>query len=58
MMIVGAAVTAVKSSRVLLDDQITPAVILIEDGKLHKIIAPGDFSADDDSKVTRLKCIT
>lgn len=55
MMIVGAAVTAVKSNKVLLDDQITPAVILIEDGKIHKIIAQEDFSADVDSKVTRLK---
>lgn len=49
---VGAAITAVKSSRVLLHDQIIPAVIVIEDGKLHKIIPHEDFSADADSKVT------
>lgn len=48
---VGASVTAVKSSRVLLYDQVIPAVIVIEDGKIHKIIPPGDSSADDDSKV-------
>lgn len=55
---VGAAVTAVRSSRVLLDDQVIPAVILIEDGKIHKIVAPGLFSADVDSKVTPLKSTT
>lgn len=52
---VGAAVTAVKSSRVLLDDQVIPAVIVIEDEKIYKIIPHGDFSAD--VEVTRLKFI-
>lgn len=57
MTTVGAAVTAVKSSRVLLEDQVIPAVIVIEDGKIHEIIPHGDFPADAGSKVTRLKVI-
>lgn len=54
---VGDAVGAVKSRRVLLDDQVVPAVIVIEDGKIHKIIPHGDFFADVESKVNRFKCI-
>lgn len=54
---VGDAVTAVKSSRVLIDDQVVPAVIVIEDGQIRQIIPHGDFSAEVESKVTRFECV-
>ncbi|XP_056894725.1 allantoinase, mitochondrial [Takifugu flavidus] len=47
----GATVTAVRSSRVLLDDKVLPAVIVIKDGKIHEIIPRGEFSADAGFKV-------
>lgn len=46
----GATVTAVRSSRVLLDDKVVPAVIVIKHGKIHEIITR-EFSADAGFKV-------
>lgn len=37
-------VSAVRSQRVLLGDEIRPAVILIKDGKIHQILS--DISVD------------
>lgn len=50
----GATVTAVRSSRVLLDDKVLPAVIVIKDGKIHEIIPDGQFTADAGFKVMHL----
>lgn len=47
----GETISAVKSNRVLLDDEVLPAVIVIKNGKIHKIIPHGDFSADAGLKV-------
>lgn len=51
MMNLGATVTAVRSSRVLLDDEVLPAVIIIKGGKIHEIIPRGEVSADAGFKV-------
>ena len=40
----GSTVSAVRSQRVLLGDEIRPAVILIKDGKIHQILS--DISVD------------
>lgn len=40
----GSAVSTVRSKRVLLGDEIRPAVIVIKDGKIHEILPDRDFS--------------
>lgn len=42
----GETVSAVRSNRVLLGDQVRPAVILIQDGKIQRILKHTDFSGD------------
>lgn len=42
----GSTVAAVRSSRVLVGDEVRPAVIVIKDGKIHKILSDGGFSVD------------
>ncbi|XP_037326180.1 allantoinase, mitochondrial isoform X1 [Pungitius pungitius] len=39
----GSSVGAVRSKRVLLGDQVRPAVIVIKDGKIHQILSDSDF---------------
>ncbi|XP_068449341.1 allantoinase, mitochondrial isoform X1 [Clinocottus analis] len=39
----GSTVVAVRSERVLLGDQVRPAVIAIKDGKIHQILSDSDF---------------
>ncbi|KAL6108468.1 uncharacterized protein ACO6RY_18984 [Pungitius sinensis] len=39
----GSSVGAVRSKRVLLGDQVRPAVIMIKDGKIHQILSDSDF---------------
>ena len=39
-------VTAVRSTRVLVGDEVLPAVVVIKDGKIHQIHSDGDFSED------------
>jgi len=43
----GSTVVAVRSERVLLGDQVRPAVIVIKDGKIHQILSDSDFSGGE-----------
>ncbi|XP_031728859.1 allantoinase, mitochondrial isoform X1 [Anarrhichthys ocellatus] len=43
----GSMVGAVRSKRVLLGDQVRPAVIVIKDGKIHQILSDSDFSGGE-----------
>uniref|UniRef100_A0A671VTV1 allantoinase n=1 Tax=Sparus aurata TaxID=8175 RepID=A0A671VTV1_SPAAU len=40
----GSTVSAVRSNRVLVGDEVCPAVIVIKDEKIHQILSHGDFS--------------
>ncbi|XP_076582778.1 allantoinase, mitochondrial isoform X2 [Chaetodon auriga] len=42
----GSTVSAVRSNRVLVGDEVRPAVIVIKDGKIHQILSDGAFSGD------------
>lgn len=42
----GSTVSAVRSNRVLVGDEVRPAVIVIKDGKIHQILSQKDFSGD------------
>lgn len=48
----GSAVSAVRSNRVLLGNEVSPAVIIIKDGKIHKILYSGNFTEDVGSEVS------
>lgn len=43
---VGAAVGAVRSKRVLIGSEVRPAVVIIKDGKIHKILSDSKSSGD------------
>lgn len=40
----GSTVSAVRSNRVQVGDEVCPAVIVIKDEKIHQILSHGDFS--------------
>lgn len=42
----GSTVRAVRSQRVLLGDEVRPAVVVIKDGKISQILSDRDFSGD------------
>ncbi|XP_076014894.1 allantoinase, mitochondrial [Genypterus blacodes] len=42
----GSTLRAVRSQRILLGDKLSPAVIVIQDGKIHQILSHSDFSRD------------
>lgn len=42
----GATVNVVRSNRVLVGDQVCPAVIVIKNGKIHEILSHREFSVD------------
>lgn len=42
----GSAVGAVRSKRVLVGDEVSPAVVVIKDGKIHQILPDRDFPGD------------
>ncbi|XP_034036590.1 allantoinase, mitochondrial isoform X2 [Thalassophryne amazonica] len=44
----GSSVSVVRSSRVLLGTEVCPAVIVIKDGKIHRVLPDGSFSEADD----------
>ncbi|KAM3850242.1 allantoinase, mitochondrial [Diretmus argenteus] len=43
---VGSTVSAVRSKRVLVGEEVRPAVVLINDGKIQSILSDGNFSGD------------
>lgn len=47
----GSQVSAVRSKRVLVGDEVRPAVIVIKDGKIHQILSDKDVSGDGDCQV-------
>uniref|UniRef100_A0A3B3VJJ8 allantoinase n=1 Tax=Poecilia latipinna TaxID=48699 RepID=A0A3B3VJJ8_9TELE len=42
----GSVVSAVRSNRVLLGNEVSPAVIIIKDGKIHQILSSCNFTGD------------
>lgn len=48
----GSTVSAVRSNRVLVGDDVRPAVVVIKDGKIHQILSHRDFSGDADCQVS------
>lgn len=50
----GSQVSAVRSKRVLVGDEVRPAVIVIKDGKIHQILSDKDVSGDGDCQVSWL----
>lgn len=51
----GATVAAVRSTRVLVDNEVRPAVIIIKDGKIHQILS--DVSGDVTCEVSWLSLL-
>ncbi|XP_043984547.1 allantoinase, mitochondrial isoform X2 [Gambusia affinis] len=47
----GSAVSAVRSNRVLLGNEVSPAVIIIKDGQIHQILSSGNFTEDVGTEV-------
>ncbi|XP_053706220.1 allantoinase, mitochondrial isoform X1 [Synchiropus splendidus] len=47
----GSCVTAVRSTRVLIGNEVCPAVIIIENGKIKQIVSHADFTEVDGSQV-------
>ncbi|KAM8875466.1 allantoinase, mitochondrial isoform 1-T2 [Spinachia spinachia] len=43
----GSSLGAVRSKRVLLGDQVRPAIIVIKDGKIHQILSDTDFAGGE-----------
>uniref|UniRef100_A0A3B4VJF7 allantoinase n=1 Tax=Seriola dumerili TaxID=41447 RepID=A0A3B4VJF7_SERDU len=48
---VGSAVSAVRSKRVLIGNEVRPAVVVIKDGKIHQILSGNNFSGDGGCEV-------
>ncbi|XP_017280655.1 zgc:103559 [Kryptolebias marmoratus] len=42
----GSHINAVKSNRVLVGDEVTPAVVVIKDGKIHQILSSRNFTEE------------
>lgn len=53
----GSTVCAVRSKRVLVGDEVRPAVIVIKDGKIHQILSDRDFSEDVTCEVSWLSLV-
>lgn len=47
----GSTVSAVRSKRVLVGNEVRPAVVIIKDGKIHSIFSDHNFSGDNAHEV-------
>lgn len=47
----GSAVSAVRSNRVLVGQEVCPAVVVIKDGKIYQILSQRDFPGDEAGEV-------
>lgn len=50
----GKTVSAVRSKRVLIGNEVCPAVIVIKNGKIHQILSDSKFSEDVGCEVSWL----
>ncbi len=54
----GSAVGAVRSNRVVIGEEVRPAVIVIKGGKIHQIVSHGEFSGDSACEVSSLSLLS
>lgn len=47
----GSTVSAVRSTRVLIDNEVRPAVVVIQNGKVHQIVSHRSFTGADATEV-------
>ncbi|XP_028300843.1 allantoinase, mitochondrial [Gouania willdenowi] len=47
----GSTLSVVRSTRVVIGDQVSPAVIIIKDGKIHQILSSSSYSETDECQV-------